>query len=229
MKRAVDMRKHGIDYADYFLMHYGFGSKTWPAIDEPPAEEETTQFASHTDTMQKAQTKFAFGWIITDLEHYRQYMVETEYQRAAHSQFHSSYAELLTHLWGTQTSVAKEYEERRSKLSQMLQSCQEPPLNVLILDYRAVFSYLLEYQDMAELLLNVCQIARDCSGHGVQLALVVHNDPDGGDGHLSLYIRPETYTDEIFDLINKIEKEYINKLVGKSGWIIVTTDFREPE
>jgi len=120
-------------------------------------------------------------------------MVETEFLDAAHAQPHSLYADLVAYFLETSTYVAQEYEERRIKLGGMLQSCQYPPLDVLVLDYRAVFSYLLEYPDIAKLLLSVCQTARDCSSAGIQLALGVYNDPDGGDGHLSFYIRPETY------------------------------------
>ena len=66
MKRAVDMRKHGVDYTRHFLTHYKFGSQTSPDPDEF-LEEAANTGISYTDIM-NAQTK-NFGWLSIGLEH----------------------------------------------------------------------------------------------------------------------------------------------------------------
>jgi hypothetical protein len=100
---------------------------------------------------------------------------------------------------------------------------------ILIPDQEEVSNYLIEHQDLIDLLPLVAQITRKHIGDTPQLSIGISTDPEGGESHLSLYIRMQQYSDDIFNKINAIESEYIDKLTGKSGWIIVTTDFKSPE
>lgn len=102
-------------------------------------------------------------------------------------------------------------------------------MDIAICDYVPIHDYLTEHHDIALLLSDVCKIAGKHIDKETQLAIDVYSDPDGGEGHLSLYIRPKKYSPDIFNIIDRIEQEYIDQLVGKSGWIIVTTDFRDQE
>lgn len=114
-------------------------------------------------------------------------------------------------------------------MRQVLTSLGNLPSDITVPDRVAVGVYLVEHPDIIELILPVCEIARKHVGTEAQLVLGVYSDPDGGDGHLSLYIRLEHYSTNIFEIISHIEAEYIDKLAGKSGWIIVTTDFCDME
>jgi hypothetical protein len=100
---------------------------------------------------------------------------------------------------------------------------------ILIPNQEEVSNYLIEHQDLIDLLPLVAQITRKHIGDTPQLSIGICTDPEGGESHLSLYIRMQHYSDDIFNKINAIESEYIDKLPGKSGWIIVTTDFKSPE
>lgn len=100
---------------------------------------------------------------------------------------------------------------------------------ILIPDQEEVSNYLIEHQDLIDLLPLVAQITRKYIGDTHQLSISICTDPEGGESHLSLYIRMQQYSEDIFNKINAIESEYIDKLPGKSGWIIVTTDFKSPK
>jgi len=114
-------------------------------------------------------------------------------------------------------------------MKQILTALGHLPSDIIVPDRPTVGVYLMEHPDITELILPVCEITRKHVGTEAQLVLGVYSDPDGGDGHLSLYIRLEHYSENIFEMISHIEAEYIDRLAGKSGWIIVTTDFRYME
>lgn len=102
------------------------------------------------------------------------------------------------------------------------------PSDISILDPATVCDYLSDYPDMIDLLPFVCKAAMERVGSGMQLSLEVYRDPEIDDEHLSLYIRSEDYDEQVLNAIRDIEVAYADKLVGKSGWIIITTDFGNP-
>ena len=93
----------------------------------------------------------------------------------------------------------------------------------------AVSEYLYEYPGIVELLPLVCEISRKHVGVDTELSLEVCQSPADGTRDLSLYIRPRHYSEKLFETISDIEAEYIDKLAEKSGWILVTTDFQNPQ
>lgn len=127
------------------------------------------------------------------------------------------------------TDIPSQNAASSQVMKQVLTSLGNLPSDITVPDRVAVGVYLVEHPDIIEFILPVCEIARKHVGTEAQLVLGVYSDPDGGDGHLSLYIRLEHYSANIFEMISHIEAEYIDELVGKSGWIIVTTDFRGME
>jgi hypothetical protein len=76
-----------------------------------------------------------------------------------------------------------------------------------------------------------------------QLVLDLYIDPEIDDKHLVLYIRMWDYGDSVMeeireareelgrfiDRMEKAESEFLHKLVGKRGWLQLTTDFWNPE
>ena len=91
-----------------------------------------------------------------------------------------------------------------------------------------VRDYLISYPDMTDLLLSACDLARQQFDSQVQLSLEVYHDPEIEDEYLTLYIRQQNYDEDILDTIEDICALYEGKLAGKSGWFLVTTDFRSP-
>jgi hypothetical protein len=92
----------------------------------------------------------------------------------------------------------------------------------------AVRDYLVRYPDITNLISLVCQIARKHFGKDSFLSLEVYRDQEIEDEYLALYVRQESYDERLMDAIDKVCVEYEPMLSGKSGWFIVTTDFRSP-
>lgn len=92
----------------------------------------------------------------------------------------------------------------------------------------AVRDYLLRHFDMTDLLPSVCGIALRTFGIDARLSLELYRDPEIRDQYLTLYVRQERYDEHIMDIIEDMCAEYRDKLIGKSSWLLVTTDFRSP-
>lgn len=92
----------------------------------------------------------------------------------------------------------------------------------------AVRDYLLRHFDMTDLLPSVCRIASRTFGVDAQLSLELYRDPEIRDEYLTLYVRQECYDEHIMDIIEDMCAEYRDELIGRSGWLLVTTDFRSP-
>lgn len=92
----------------------------------------------------------------------------------------------------------------------------------------AVRDYLLKYSDITNLIPHVCQITKKHLSKDSHLSLEVYRDQEIEDEYLALYVRQELYDERLMDKIEGVCVEYANLLVGKSGWFVVTTDFRPP-
>lgn len=117
------------------------------------------------------------------------------------------------------TDVTSEIEAALSRLGSE---------GIVIPQPATVRDYLLRYPDIADLLPSVSKVARDRLGMRTQLSLEVYRDPEIDDEYLTLYVRQDNYDEHILDLIESISAEYEDKLAGRSGWLLVTTDFRPP-
>lgn len=91
-----------------------------------------------------------------------------------------------------------------------------------------VRDYLLRYPDLTDILLFVCKVARERVGMYPELSLEVYHDPEIEDEYLTLYVRKQDYDENILDKIEDIRKQYEQNLIGRSGWLLVTTDFHPP-
>jgi hypothetical protein len=89
--------------------------------------------------------------------------------------------------------------------------------------------YLLRHPDMVDLLSFVSKRTSERFGTSAQLSLEVYRDPEIRDEYLCLYVRQENYDEHIMDIIENIRAEYEEEISEKSGWLLVTTDFRPPK
>jgi len=94
-------------------------------------------------------------------------------------------------------------------------------------DSEKVSGYLLRFPDMLEAVHQVVRIAREHLPEA-QLELVVHRDPEIEDEHLVLYARFPQYDPAVMERIRAARRAYSPYIRGKSGWILLTTDFRRP-
>ena len=92
-----------------------------------------------------------------------------------------------------------------------------------------VRDYLARYPDMIAIIPSVCKTARQKFHDRAKLYLEVYHDPEIDDEYLALYVRQKNYQDNLLDIIEEISKTSLyEQLVDRTGWLTVTTDFRQP-
>lgn len=117
------------------------------------------------------------------------------------------------------SSVAMEIEG-------LLESLQRQ--DIYIKNPNKIWEYLLEFPD----LIDVVPVAVDSAKQhfpDAQLVMDVYQDPEIDDCYLVIYVRFKQYDDSIVERLKKARAAFLDRLVGKRGWIQLTTDFREPE
>jgi len=93
-----------------------------------------------------------------------------------------------------------------------------------------VKNYLSNFPELIEILPSVCKVTREkFPPDKAQLSLEVTKDFSEDTEFLILYVRQEQYDEKIMEIIDDIRSTYGEKLIGKQGWILVTTDFCPPE
>ena len=92
----------------------------------------------------------------------------------------------------------------------------------------AIREYLSKFPDIMDVIPQAIGAARKYFP-GAQIVIDVYQDPEIDDQYLILYIRLRHYDDSFMERLENAEAEFLNQLVGKSGWIQLTTDYREPE
>jgi hypothetical protein len=102
------------------------------------------------------------------------------------------------------------------------------PFRVEIPDLGEVKSYLQGHPDLAELLVPICRQIRDVLGHQAELSLEVYRDPECSDHYLTLFVRQRVYEPDLLARIEQVSSRFEEQLSERSGWLLVTTDFRPP-
>jgi hypothetical protein len=88
--------------------------------------------------------------------------------------------------------------------------------------------YLIAHPDISEVVMYATEIAKQHFDGNAQLSLEVYSDPEIDDNYVTLYVRQNEYEDSLMKEIKEIRKAYESMLADKSGWFLVTTDFRTP-
>jgi len=105
---------------------------------------------------------------------------------------------------------------------------QVEALEILIPDSEDVRNYLIHYPDIIDLIIPICELVKEKFKHPTQILLEVYHDPEIVDEYISIEIRQRKYDESVMKRIEEIGTEYENELIGKNGWILVTTDYRQP-
>jgi hypothetical protein len=102
---------------------------------------------------------------------------------------------------------------------------------VLIANIADVREYLFQHKDIVNLTLRACRRAKEVfeSEAGSQLVLELERDPEFNCEHLNILVRLQTYNESIWEKIEKVSVEFEYEMAGKSGWILITTDYRRPQ
>lgn len=88
--------------------------------------------------------------------------------------------------------------------------------------------YLLQFPDMIEATEEIASVSL-ATLSGIQLTLEVYQDPEIDDKHLVLYARYKNYDQDMMEKIRDVRKKSRKYLLGKSGWLHLTTDFQPVE
>jgi hypothetical protein len=91
-----------------------------------------------------------------------------------------------------------------------------------------LLGYVTRHPDVAYALLAVARKARRQLSALDAIVLVLYRDPEIRDSYPTFILRFNRYSEQTLTLIEDVGREAERALVGTSGWILVTTDFREP-
>src|SRR3954452_18491482 len=100
-------------------------------------------------------------------------------------------------------------------------------LQVMMPQEAKIRSYLARHPDVSESVVGICRSARQEFGPDAALILGVYQDSEIDDQYLSLCVRLESYPPDVLDRIRSVSAAHDDALAGKSGSILVTTDFQE--
>ncbi len=101
--------------------------------------------------------------------------------------------------------------------------------NINIPDGPSITEYLYHNFDIIEVVKNMCLEVPAYFKSETVFFLELFLDPESDDKYLTLQVRQENYDPDIMKKIDKIWDDFDEQLVGKSGWILVTTDFQPPK
>lgn len=88
--------------------------------------------------------------------------------------------------------------------------------------------YLLRFPDAIDALQETIR-ALSMNLPDAQLVLELYRDPEIEDEHLVVYVRFKHYPEDVMDRIRNVREKCRRALVGKKGWVHVTTDFSSLE
>ena len=112
-----------------------------------------------------------------------------------------------------------------TSLSQLLSESKR----IMIAQPAEVRDYLLRYPDVTDLLLPDCEAILYRFTQQAKLSLEVYHDHEIEDEYLTLFVRQQNCDENVMKEIKEIRAGYERMLIGKTGWLFVTTDFRPPK
>ncbi len=100
---------------------------------------------------------------------------------------------------------------------------------VYIVNEGEVLSYVNDYPETTRYIIAVVPALRKRLGNDVEISLKLYKDPEIDDRYLTIYVREDPYRDDLLDIVDETAAPYINLLDSLKSWVLVTTDFRQPE
>lgn len=89
-----------------------------------------------------------------------------------------------------------------------------------------VVDYSVKYSGFYDVLIYASILTREKFGENSQISVELYRDPEFDDQYISIYVRQDSYDDDILEQIEEVCSEYEEALSDTSGWLLVTTDFK---
>jgi len=99
---------------------------------------------------------------------------------------------------------------------------------IRINNINSIRDYLIEFPDIIDIIPKAVNSAKKYFPNA-QIVLDFYIDPEIDDEYPIIYVRAEDYDDKFMELLNKAEEDFMEDLIGKKGWILLTTDFGKPD
>jgi len=99
---------------------------------------------------------------------------------------------------------------------------------IRINNINSIRDYLIEFPDIIDIIPKAVNSAKKYFPNA-QIVLDFYIDPEIDDKYPIIYVRAEDYDDKFMELLNKAEEDFMEDLIGKKGWILLTTDFGKPD
>lgn len=99
--------------------------------------------------------------------------------------------------------------------------------NITTPDAGALYRFLIEHQDLFDIIVFSCDEAFKKFSHESKLSLEISFDES--EKYLALMVRQKTYQKNIVKMIDEISEKFEDLLISRSGWFMITTDFNRPD
>ena len=100
--------------------------------------------------------------------------------------------------------------------------------DIRINNINSIRDYLIEFPDIIDVIPKAVNSAKKYFPNA-QIVLDLYIDPEIDDKHPIIYVRAKDYDNKFMELLDKAEDEFLKDLIGKKGWILLTTDFGKPD
>jgi hypothetical protein len=100
--------------------------------------------------------------------------------------------------------------------------------DIRINNINSIRDYLIEFPDIIDIIPKAVNSAKKYFPNA-QIVLDFYIDPEIDDKHPIIYVRAKDYDNKFMELLDKAEDEFLKDLIGKKGWILLTTDFGKPD
>lgn len=100
--------------------------------------------------------------------------------------------------------------------------------DIRINNINSIRDYLIEFPDIIDVIPKAVNSAKKYFPNA-QIVLDLYIDPEIDDKHPIIYVRAKDYDNKFMELLDKARKDFMEDLINKRGWILLTTDFGKPD
>ena len=95
-------------------------------------------------------------------------------------------------------------------------------------DSAPVHDYLDQHADLLDVTIRVANLLSGTFQPDAKITLALHSSHEEDDSYLVFNVRQDKYNTDLTGRIEQTWASYAADLEGKSGWLLVTTDFLKP-
>jgi predicted RNase H-like HicB family nuclease len=100
--------------------------------------------------------------------------------------------------------------------------------DIRINNINSIRDYLIEFPDIIDIIPKAINSAKKYFPNA-QIVLDLYIDPEIDDKYPIIYVRAKDYDNKFMELLDKARKDFMEDLINKRGWILLTTDFGKPD